>query len=108
MEFPPLGPFSGSAATDGAPWTPPHPPQLLGSDSPVGLVRLSDGRLVLLWNKCLRFPYAHGGDHGTAYPYPVVLPDDTILVTTGQGEGRLVVVAIAAFIIAAFWAQPIG
>ena len=40
--------------------------------------------------KCLRFPYAHG----TAYPYPVVLPDDTILVTTGQGEGRLVVVAI--------------
>ncbi|MBT4097936.1 MAG: exo-alpha-sialidase [Gemmatimonadetes bacterium] len=125
-----LGRFYESFSSDGASWTTPRPSPLLSSDSPAGLVRLSDGRLVLLWNKCLRFPYAHGGrhvlhaaisdddgrtwtghrevardpknydpppshgDHGTAYPFPVVLPDDRILITTGQGEGRIVLVAL--------------
>lgn len=125
-----LGRFYESESADGATWTRPRPSPLLSSDSPAGLVRLTDGRLVLLWNKCLRFPYAHGGRHvlhaavsaddgatwvghrevardprraeppppggdfGTAYPFPVALPDDTVLVTTGQGEGRVVVVAI--------------
>ena len=28
---------------------------------PAGLVRLSDGRIVLLWNDSLRYPYAYGG-----------------------------------------------
>ncbi|MBT7860398.1 MAG: exo-alpha-sialidase [Gemmatimonadetes bacterium] len=125
-----LGRFYESTSTDGATWTPARPSNLLSSDSPAGLVRLSDGRLVLLWNKCLRYPYAHGGrhvlhaaisgddgrtwtghrevardpkryepppnggDHGTAYPFPVVLPDDRVLITTGQGEGRVLLVAL--------------
>ena len=28
-----------------------------------GLVRLPDGRMVLLWNECMRYTYAHGGRH---------------------------------------------
>lgn len=125
-----LGRFYESTSLDGARWSATRPSNLLSSDSPAGLVRLSDGRLVLLWNKCLRFPYAHGGrhvlhaavseddgatwmghrevardpkryeppppggDHGTAYPFPVVLPDDRVLITTGQGEGRILLVAL--------------
>src|SRR5439155_7684986 len=36
---------------------------LISSDSPAGLVRLPDGRIVMLLNCCLRFPYAYGGRH---------------------------------------------
>ncbi len=125
-----LGRFYESFSADGTQWTAPRPSALLSSDSPAGLVRLSDDRLVLLWNKCLRFPYAHGGrhvlhaavsadhghswighrevardprnyeppppggDHGTAYPFPVALPDDRVLITTGQGEGRILLIAL--------------
>ena len=39
-------------------------------------------------------PPPNGGDHGTAYPFPVVLPDDRVLITTGQGEGRVLLVAL--------------
>jgi len=52
-----------SFSPDGAQWSAPQPTELLSSDSPVGIVRLGDGRLVLLWNNCLRFPYAYGGRH---------------------------------------------
>ena len=125
-----LGRFYESFSTDGIAWTPPRPSALLSSDSPAGLVRLPDGRLVLLWNKCLRFPYAHGGrhvlhaaisedegrswighrevvrdplnhqpppprgDHGTAYPFPTALPDGRVIMTTGQGAGRVQVVVL--------------
>lgn len=125
-----LGRFYESFSADGTQWTAPRPSTLLSSDSPAGLVRLSDDRLVLLWNKCLRFPYAHGGrhvlhaavsadhghswighrevardprnyeppppggDHGTAYPFPVALPDDRVLITTGQGEGQILLIAL--------------
>lgn len=51
--------FSG----DGIIWSGPRPTSLLSSDSPVGLQRLPDGRIVLLWNSCLRYPYAIGGRH---------------------------------------------
>ena len=34
------------------------------------------------------------GDHGTAYPFPKVLPDGSVLATTGQGKGRVVVVNV--------------
>lgn len=124
------GRFYESLSDDGIDWTPAAPSSLVSSDSPAGLVRLTDGRLVLLWNKCLRYPYAYGGrhvlhgalsaddgrtwvghrevardprrdeppppggDHGTAYPFPVALPDDRVLVTTGQGEGRVVIVKL--------------
>ncbi|MFH1567415.1 MAG: sialidase family protein [Gemmatimonadota bacterium] len=125
-----LGRFYESLSADGACWSHPRPTQLISSDSPAGLVRLPDGRLVLLWNECRRFPYAHGGrhvlhgalsvddgrtwsghrevardphrdqppppggDHGTAYPYPAVAPDGSVLVTTGQGAGRVCIVRL--------------
>jgi|AP95_1055475.scaffolds.fasta_scaffold10114_2 hypothetical protein len=125
-----VGRFYESFSADGAHWSYPRPTPLINSDSPAGLVRLPDGRMVLLWNKCMRFPYAHGGrhvlhgaisaddgkswrghrevardplraeppppsgDHGTAYPYPAVLEDGTVLVTTGQGAGRVNIVRI--------------
>ena len=125
-----LGRFYDSISADGARWSQPRPTHLINSDSPAGLVRVPDGRLVLLWNKCRRFPYAHGGrhvlhgavssdegrtwvghrevardplrdepppaggDHGTAYPYPLALPDGAVLATTGQGAGRVCIVRI--------------
>jgi len=125
-----MGRFYESLSADGTRWSQPRPTHLINSDSPAGLVRLPDRRLVLLWNKCRRFPYAHGGrhvlhgaisedegatwighrevardphrdqpppaggDHGTAYPYPLVTPEGAVLVTTGQGKGRVCIVRI--------------
>jgi len=84
----------------------------------------------LLWNNCLRHPYAYGGrqvlhgaisadegktwhgyrevardpfrndpppisgDHGTAYPFPTALQDGSLLFTTGQGEGRVMIMQL--------------
>src|SRR5262249_25970503 len=56
-----MGRFWESFSRDGAHWSEPRPSDILSSDSPAGLVRLSDGRLVLLWNNSLRYPYAYGG-----------------------------------------------
>lgn len=55
------GRFWESFSTDGANWTEPRPTSILSSDSPAGLVRLNDGRIVLFWNNSLRYPYAYGG-----------------------------------------------
>jgi len=123
-----LGRLYESFSEDGIVWSRPRPTSLLSSDSPVGLVRLPDGRIVLLWNNCLRYPYALGGrhvlhaaisedegrsyrgfrevvrdprrnepppprgDHGTAYPFPALTGDGNVILTTGQGEGRIAVV----------------
>jgi BNR repeat-like domain len=57
------GRFYESLSDDGASWSKPRPSRILSSDSPAGLVRLVDGRIVLFWNNCLRFPYAYGGRH---------------------------------------------
>ncbi|HZP83990.1 MAG TPA: sialidase family protein, partial [Chthonomonadaceae bacterium] len=57
------GRFYESFSKDGANWSAPRPTRILSSDSPAGLVRLKDGRIVLLWNNTLRFPYAYGGRH---------------------------------------------
>jgi len=120
-----LGRFYESRSTDGEIWSRPKPTPIISSDSPAGLVRLSDGRIVLLWNNCLRYPYAYGGrqvlhgavsadngktwigyreiardrlrnlpppptgDHGTAYPFPIVTKDDKVVFRTGQGQGRV-------------------
>lgn len=56
-----MGRFWESFSRDGAHWSEPHPSSILSSDSPAGVVRLSDGRIVLLWNNSLRYPYAYGG-----------------------------------------------
>ncbi len=57
------GRFYESFSDDGAIWSSPRPTSILSSDSPAGLTRLDDGRIVLFWNNCLRFPYAFGGRH---------------------------------------------
>jgi hypothetical protein len=57
------GRFYESLSDDGSTWSRPRPSRILSSDSPAGLVRLVDGRIVLFWNNCLRFPYAYGGRH---------------------------------------------
>lgn len=56
-----MGRFYESLSNDGEHWSLPRPTQLISSDSPAGLVRLDDGRLVLIWNLCQRYPYAYGG-----------------------------------------------
>jgi hypothetical protein len=120
------GRFFQSFSDDGSVWSPAQPTDILSSDSPAGLVRLADKRLVMMWNNCQRYPYAQGarrvlhaaisdddgktwhgrreilrdplrndpppsrGDHGVAYPYPVLAHDGRIVYTmwveTGQGR----------------------
>lgn len=58
-----LGRFYESFSKDGTEWTPARPTSILSSESPAGLIRLQDGRILLLWNNCHRFPYAYGGRH---------------------------------------------
>ena len=55
-----MGRFYESFSTDGGIWTPATPSSIFSSDSPAGLVRLPDKRLVMIWNNCLRYPYAQG------------------------------------------------
>jgi hypothetical protein len=58
------GRFYDSYSQDGGTsWTRAAPTNLISSDSPAGLVRLLDGRIFLLANRCLRYPYAYGGRH---------------------------------------------
>lgn len=120
-----------SFSRDGATWSIPRPYDVWSSDSPVGLSRLPDGRIVMIWNCCLRFPYAFGGrqvlhaaisedegktwigvrecvrdpkrlepppnesgDFGTAYPYPAVTKNNRVIISTGQGKGRVQMVRI--------------
>jgi hypothetical protein len=45
----------------GATWGHPVPTGILSSDSPCSLTRLDDGRVVMIWNNTLRYPYANGG-----------------------------------------------
>ncbi len=58
-----LGRLFESFSKDGAVWTKPTPTSIFSSDSPPSLTRLKDGRIVMLWNNCLRFSYAQGGRH---------------------------------------------
>ena len=58
-----LGRLYESFSADGKDWSEPRPTSIYSSDSPVGLVRLGDGRIVMLWNGCQRYPYALGGRH---------------------------------------------
>jgi len=57
----PNGRFYESFSKDGAEWSHPQPTSIFSSDSPAALVRLKDGRIVMFWNNCLRYPYAQGG-----------------------------------------------
>lgn len=55
--------YESYSADNGETWSPAAPTSLVSSDSPAGLVRLQDGRIVMLLNRSLRFPYAYGGRH---------------------------------------------
>ncbi|PYV08159.1 MAG: hypothetical protein DMG07_26615 [Acidobacteria bacterium] len=50
-----------SFSRDGVAWTEPQPSRFVASDSPAALARLRDGRIVVAWNGCQRYPYAMGG-----------------------------------------------
>lgn len=56
-----MGRFYQSFSSDGITWSQPTPTSIISSDSPAGLLRLRDGQILLLWNDCQRYPYAHGG-----------------------------------------------
>jgi hypothetical protein len=56
-----MGRFYESFSSDGASWSRPRPAAIVSSESPAGLLRLKDGRILLLVNNCERFPYAYGG-----------------------------------------------
>ena len=57
-----MGRFFESYSSDGGEtWTPAKPTNIYSSDSPAGLLRLKDGRLLNFVNDCRRFPYAAGG-----------------------------------------------
>ena len=59
-----MGRFYESYSRDwGIHWSAPAPSSIIASESPAALVRLNDGRILLLWNECLRYPYAYGGRH---------------------------------------------
>jgi hypothetical protein len=55
--------YEAFSSDGGITWTNPRPSRFLSSESPVALVRLPDERILILWNNCLRFPYAYGGRH---------------------------------------------
>ncbi|MGC9317058.1 MAG: sialidase family protein [Armatimonadota bacterium] len=52
-----------SFSPEGGEWSRPAPTNLLASDTPPELLRLPDGRLVLLWSSCLRYPWEYGNRH---------------------------------------------
>lgn len=53
--------YESYSADEGETWSAAVPTSLIASDSPPGLVRLLDGRIVMILNRNLRFPYAYGG-----------------------------------------------
>jgi len=55
------GRFYEAYSRDGSDWSHARPTKILSSDSPAPLVRLRDGRILMFWNNCLRYPYAQGG-----------------------------------------------
>ena len=49
--------------------------------------------------RCCAIPRRHDppptkGDFGTAYPFPVVTSDDAVIIVSGQGEGRVLMVRL--------------
>jgi hypothetical protein len=57
-----MGRFYESFSRDkGLTWSRPRATGIVSSESPAGLIRLGDRRVVLFVNGCQRFPYGHGG-----------------------------------------------
>jgi hypothetical protein len=55
--------YEAFSSNGGISWSNPRPSRFLSSESPVALARLPNDRILILWNNCLRFPYAYGGRH---------------------------------------------
>lgn len=55
-----MGKLYESFSSDGISWTSPAPSRFASSNSPAEVVRLSDGRLVVLWNNCELPPRLNG------------------------------------------------
>lgn len=51
------GYFWESFSNDGALWTPPQQTRIVSSNSPAGVLRLADGRIVLFWNNLYGDPF---------------------------------------------------
>lgn len=59
-----MGRFYEAFSRDGGVhWTAPKPSNIVASESPAALVRLSDDRILMIWNEASRYPYAYGGRH---------------------------------------------
>jgi hypothetical protein len=58
------GYFWESFSNDGAVWTPPQPTRIVSSNAPAGVLRLTDGRIVLAWNNLFGEPMR---EHGISY-----------------------------------------
>ena len=67
---------------DGVHWLQNHPSPFISSDGPAAITRLKDGRVVLVWNSCLRFPYLHGG----VYVLHAAISEDDGLTWRGYRE----------------------
>ena len=52
--------YESFSSDDGETWSEPVPSRFVSSNSPAALLRLRDGRLVLVWNNCMS-PYDEGG-----------------------------------------------
>jgi hypothetical protein len=57
------GYFWESFSDNGAIWTPPISTRIVSSNSPAGVLRLRDGRLVLFWNNLYGEPFDHGASY---------------------------------------------
>ena len=53
-----LGRFYESFSDDGRVWSPPEPSRFKSSNSPGGVLRLRDGRLIFIWTNGVGPPYA--------------------------------------------------
>ena len=53
-----LGCFYESFSDDGRTWSPPKPSRFKSSNSPGGVLRLRDGRLIFIWTNGIGPPYA--------------------------------------------------
>ena len=52
------------------------------------------GRREVVRDPLRNNPPPAGGHHGTAYPFPVALSSGTVIMVTGQGEGRIALVSV--------------
>lgn len=118
-----------SFSKDGITWSPARPSRFHSSTSPAALIRLPDGRIVVVWNNCEQPPRlgkagVYGGrdalhaaisadegktwrgfreiyrdprrnetpprqgDRGTAYPVGIPTRDGKLLISSGQGGRR--------------------